>query len=160
MNATPIEEVPQEGINIRGWARIQLVNVRTGKIEGDSGWKPNIVTSSGKEDAIVGSIGGITNSSQVSHVQMGTQTTAPVSTQIAISGEFGTRLATDESFVSAGTLRATANFATNQNTQSTIGAVGLYGSSSGSSVLNVITVATSNKTTDQQANVTVEWRFT
>ena len=107
----------------------------------------------------MGSIGGITNSSQVTHCQMGTQTAAAVSTQVAISGEFGTRKATDESLVGAGTLQATVNFGTNENTQSTIGAVGLYGSSSGSSVLNVITVATSNKTTDQQANVTIQWQF-
>lgn len=149
----------KEEITIRGWGRIQLVNVKTGKVEGDSGWKPNLITESGFDDAIVGAIGGITNSSQVTHVQMGTQTAAPASTQVAISGEFGTRKATDESLVGNGTLRATANFATNENTQSTIGAVGLYGSASGSSCLNVITVATSNKTTDQQANVTVEWRF-
>ena len=51
-----------EGINVRGWARIQLVNAKSGKIEGDSGWKPNIFTESGFDDAIVGSIGGITNS--------------------------------------------------------------------------------------------------
>lgn len=146
-------------IQIRGFARVQLVNAKTGKIEGDSDWQKNVVTDSGFDDAIVGAIGGITNSSQVTHVQMGTQTAAAVSTQVAISGEFGARKATDESLVGNGTLRATANFATNENTQSTIGAVGLYGSSSGSSCLNVITVATSNKTTDQQANVTVEWRF-
>lgn len=152
-------KAPREEVRVRGFGRVQLVNDKTGKIEGDSGWQKNVITESGFDDAIVGAIGGITNSSQVTHVQMGTQTAAAVSTQVAISGEFGTRKATDESLVGAGTLQATANFATNENTQSTIGAVGLYGSSSGSSVLNVITVATSAKTTDQQANVTVQWQF-
>ena len=146
-------------IIVRGFARVQLVNDKTGKIEGDSGWNQNVVTESGFDDAIVSQIGAFGASSEVSHVQMGTQTAAALSTQIAISGEFGTRKGVTNSLVGAGTLRATANFATNENTQSTIGAVGLYGSSSGSSCLNVITVATSNKTTDQQANVSIEWQF-
>jgi len=149
-------------VKVRGFGRVQLLNVKTGKIEGDSGWKRNTVTESGFDDAIVGAIGKITASSQTTHVQMGTQTDAPASTQTTLSGEFGTRVAIASggtSLVGNGTLRTTVNFATDENTQSTIGAVGLYGSSSGSSCLNVITVATSNKTTDQQANVTVEWRF-
>ena len=152
-------EMQQDGITIRGFARVQLVIAKTGKVEGDSGWGRNIVTESGFDDAIVSQIGAFGASSEVSHVQMGTQTAAALSTQIAISGEFGTRVATNNTLVGDGTLRATANFATNENTQSTIGAVGLYGSSSGSSCLNVITVATSNKTTDQQANVTIQWEF-
>ena len=149
----------KEKISIRGFARVQLVNAETGKIEADSGWQRNTVTESGFDDAIVGAIGGIANSSQVTHIQMGTQTDAPASTQTTLSGEFGTRKAATMSLVGNGTLRGTANFATNENTQSTIGGVGFYGSSSGSSCLNAITVATSNKTTDQQANVTIEWRF-
>lgn len=156
---TQTQGITREEVTVRGFCRVQLMNVKTGKIEGDSGWKRNTITESGFDDAIVGAIGGITNSSQVTHVQMGTQTAAVNSTQTSISGEFGSRKATDESLVGAGTLQATANFATNENTQSTIGAVGLYGSASGSSCLNVITVATSNKTTDQQANVTIQWQF-
>jgi hypothetical protein len=149
----------KESIRVRGFGRLQLVNVKTGKIEEDSGWQKNAITESGFDDAIVGAIGGIANSSQVTHVQMGTQTDAPASTQTTLSGEFGTRKAATMSLVGNGTLRATANFATDENTQSTIGAIGLYGTSSGGSVLNAITVATSAKTTDQEANATVEWRF-
>lgn len=148
-----------DGITIRGFARMQFVNDKTGKVEYDTGWKRNVVTHSGFDDGIVGAIGGITASSQVTHIQMGTQTDAAASTQDTLSGEFGTRVATTPTLVGNGTLQATANFATNENTQSTIGAVGLYGSSSGSSCLNAILVSTSNKTTDQQANVTIQWRF-
>jgi len=149
----------RDEITVRGYGRIQLVNAKTGKIEGDSGWKQNAVTETGFDDAIVGAIGGIAASSQVTHMQLGTQTAAPSSTQTALSGEFGARQATTESLVGNGTLQATASWATNEATQSTIGAVGLYGSSSGSSAFNALTVATSAKTTDQTLNATVQWRF-
>lgn len=149
----------RDKLKIRGFGRVQFVNVKTGKVDWDSGWSENTITESGFDDAIVGVIGGLANSSQVTHLQMGTQTQAPASTQTTLTGEFGTRKAVTNSLVGNGTLRATVNFATDENTQSTIGAVGLYGTSTGGSVLNVLTVATSNKTTDQQANVTVEWRF-
>lgn len=150
----------EDQITVRGFGRVQLVNAKTGKIEGDSGWNRNIVTDSGFDDAIVGAIGGIAASSQVTHMHLGTQTDVPVSTQTTMSGEHpDARQVTDESLVGAGTLQATASWATNQATDSTIGAVGLYGSLSGSSILNVLTVATSNKTTDQTLNATVQWRF-
>ena len=149
----------REYVKVRGIGRVQLVDKETGKIEGDSGWTNNVITESGFDDAIVGAIGGIANSSQVTHMQLGTQTDTAASTQTSLSGEFGSRKATSESLVGNGTLQATANWGTNEATQSTIGAVGLYGSSSGSSCLNVILVSTSNKTTNQQLNATVQWRF-
>ncbi len=146
-------------ITIKGFGRVQLVDAKTGKIVGDSGWASNTITADGFQDYIVGSIGALSGSSNVTHMQLGTQTDAPSSSQTSLSGEFGARKAVTVSFVANGTLRATANWGTNEATQSTIGAVGLYGTSTGGSIGNVLTVATSNKTTDQQLNATVEWRF-
>lgn len=151
----------REMIKVRGFGRLQLVNVKTGKIEGDSGWRQNAITESGFDDFIVGAIGGIANSSQVTHMALGTQTDAPASTQTSLSGEgaWAGREAVTNSLVGNGTLRATASWATNEATGSNIGAVGLYGTSSGGSIGNALTVATSAKTTDQALNGTVEWRF-
>lgn len=149
----------KEGIKIKGFGRMQLVNKKTGKIECDSGWHQNTITESGFDDFIVGAMGGIANSSQVTHLQLGTQTTAANSTQTTLSGEFGTRKAASNSLQGNGTMRATANWGTNEATQSNIGAIGAYGTSSGGSICNVLTVSTSAKTTDQQLNCTVEFRF-
>jgi hypothetical protein len=148
-----------ERIKIKGFGRLQLVNKKTGKIEGDSGWAENVISESGFDDYIVGAMGGIAASSQVTHLQLGTQTAAGNSTQVALSGEFGTRQATTPTLVGYGTCQATANWGTNEGTESTIGAIGAYGTSSGGSVANILTVATSDKTTDQQLNCTVQFRF-
>jgi hypothetical protein len=149
----------KESISVKGFGRLQWVNVRTGKIDRDTGWGENAITESGFDDAIVGAIGGIAASSQITHLQLGTQTDAAASTQTALSGEFGARKAATNSLVGAGTLQATANWATNEGTESTFGAIGAYGSSSGSSALNVLVTSTSAKTTDQELNATVQWRF-
>ena len=149
----------KDGISVKGFGRVQLVNVRNGKIEADTGWQKNVITESGFDDAIVGAIGGIAASSQMTHLQIGTQTDAPASTQSTLSGEFGTRVAVTPTLVGAGTLQATANWTTAQNTQSDSGAIAAYGTSSGGSCLNALTFATSAKTTDQEMNATLQWQF-
>lgn len=147
-------------IRVRGYGRVQLCDAKTSAIEGDSGWGPNVITTTGSQDAIVGVIGAIAASSQVTHIQLATQTTETnASSQVVLVGEFTTREATTPTFTANGTLVATASWATNEATESNIGAIGLYGSSSGSSVMNVKTFATSLKTTDQTLNATMEWRF-
>ena len=93
-------------------------------------------------------------------MQIAAQTAAAVSTQTSMTGEHPeARQVATKTLVGNGTLQATASWATNLGTQSTIGAVGLYGSVSGSSILNVLLVSTSLKTTDQTLNATVQWRF-
>ena len=147
-------------VSVRGYGRVQLCNAKTGMIESDSGWGPNVITTTGSQDGIVGTIGGLAVSSQVTHIQLATQTTeTDASSQIVLVGEFTTREATTPTFTANGTLVATASWATNEATESNIGAIGLYGSTSGSSVMNVKTFATSLKTTDQTLNATMEWRF-
>ncbi len=147
------------GIRVRGFVRLQLVDHKTGKILKDTGFKENAITATGFQHGIVGALGGVTASSQITHVAIGTQTAAPSSAQTSLTGEFGGRKAVTNSFVANGTLRMTANYGTNEATQSVIGAVGVYGTSSGGSIMNAMTVATSQKTTDQQLNLTVEFRF-
>jgi hypothetical protein len=83
----------------------------------------------------------------------------PSSAQTSASGEFEARKSTSNSFVANGTLRMTAQFATNEATQSTLGGIAAYNTSSGGTAASVATFATSNKTTDQTLNVTYEWRF-
>jgi len=151
----------REKIKVKGFIRMQLVDDKTGKIVGDSGWNQNTITANGFEDYIVGPMGAIAGSKTVTHLALGTQTDAPTSTQTSLSGEgaWAARKAPTKTFVANGTLRCTANWATNEATASNIGAIGAYNTSSGGTIANAITVATSAKTTDQQLNATVEFRF-
>jgi hypothetical protein len=146
-----------DGIRIRGFVRTMMVNHRTGAVEIRE--VENAITANGFQAYLVGASGGIAGSKQITHVQLATQTTAPSSAQTSASGEFEARKSTSNSFVANGTLRMTAQFATNEATQSTLGGIAAYNTSSGGTAASVATFATSNKTTDQTLNVTYEWRF-
>lgn len=147
-----------EALHVGGFLRIQLVNVRTGKIEADRTVR-NAVTANGFQHYIVGAAGGIAGSKQVTHLQVATQTTAPSSSQTTASGEFEVRKGVANSFVANGTLQATAQFATNEANASVLGAIALYNTSSGGTAASIATFATSQKTTDQTLNTTYQWRF-
>lgn len=152
---------PKEGLKIKGFFRLELVDVR-GPHKGRrirSPWMKNVVTAEGLEDYIVGAVGGIAGSKQVTHLVVATQTTAPSSAQTSASGEFEARKTVDKSFVANGTLRMTCSYATNEATQSVLGALAVYNTSSGGSAASVATYSTSQKTTDQTLNVTYEYRF-
>lgn len=146
-----------ESIKIRGFVRTMLIDHKTGKVEINE--TENAVTANGFQHYLAGAVGGVAGSKQISHIQLATQTTAPSSSQTSASGEFEARKTTSNSFVANGTLRMTAQFATNEATQSTLGGVAAYNTSSGGTAASVATFATSNKTTDQTLNITYEWRF-
>lgn len=145
-------------IEIKGFVRLCLTNVRNGKQE-ITPWMENVITADGFEDYIVGTSGGVAGSKQITHAQLATQTDAPVSTQQTASGEFEARETTDNTFSSYGTLECTASWNTDEATQSTLGAVALYNTSSGGTAGSIATFSTSDKTTDQTLNVTYQWRF-
>lgn len=144
---------------IRGYARLQLVNHKTGKVEGDSGWKSNIVTQIGFQDYLTRLLGNLANSKQATALALGSQTDVAVSTQTSISGEFGGRKTSSNSVVASQTMRMTANWATDEATEDTLAAIGAYNTTSGGSAMNVLTFATSNKTTQQQLNATLDFAF-
>lgn len=146
-----------EGIKIRGFVRTMMIDHKTGKVEINE--VENAITANGFQNYLVGAVGGVAGSKQITHIQLATQTTAPSSAQTSASGEFEARKTTSNSFVANGTLRMTAQFATNEATQSTLGGVAAYNTSSGGTAASVATFATSNKTTDQTLNITYEWRF-
>lgn len=144
-------------LKVRGFVRTMMINHRTGAVEINE--VENAITANGFQHYLAGAVGGIAGSKQITHLQLATQTAAPSSSQTSASGEFEARKTTNNSFVANGTLRMTAQFATNEATQSTLGAVAAYNTSSGGTAASVATFATSNKTTDQTLNITYEWRF-
>ena len=152
---------PADTIKLKGFVRMELVDVR-GPHKGRrqiTGWMPNVVTAEGLQNYIVGPVGGIAGSKQITHLVVATQTTAPSSSQTSASGEFEARKSTTNSFVANGTLRMVCSYATNEATQSTLGALAVYNQSSGGSAASIATFSTSNKTTDQTLNITYEYRF-
>jgi hypothetical protein len=152
------EEATGRSVQVSGFYRLMMRNVRTGK-KVYTPWRKNVITADGFQSYIVQSIGSGLTGKLVSHMQLATQTAAPTSSQTSATGEFEARKAVTNSFVANGTLRATASWNTNEATQSAVGAVALYNTSSAGTAGSIATFTASTKTTDQTLNVTYEWRF-
>ena len=148
----------KDTVKVKGYMRLCLKNIRDGKEE-LTPWIPNAITADGFQNYICGTAGAVAGSKTVGFLQVATQTTAPASSQNTASGEFEARKATTNTFAANGTLQATASWATNEATQSNIGAVAIYNTSSGGTAGSIATFATSAKTTDQTLSVTYQWRF-
>lgn len=144
-----------EKMKVKGFARLQLVNSRTGEIQGDSGFVRNTVVNLGFQDFIVGSVGGVAGSKQVSHMAIGTGT-APGAADTSLSGETGSRYTTSNSAVSSKTLQCTTQFAgSDMGGTCTIQNVALANTSSGGTVLCGTTYATSQWASNQNVNATL-----
>lgn len=144
-------------LNVKGFLRMQVVE--DGKIVGDSGWHRNTVVNLGFADYIVGSIGAIAGSKQVSHMAIGTGT-APGVADTSLAGETGERVTTSNSAVSSKTLQCTAQFAgSDMGSTCTIQNVALANTSSGGTVLAGTTYATSQWASNQNVNATYQLRF-
>lgn len=145
-------------MKVKGFARMQLVDDR-GRILGDSGWRQNTVVNLGFQDYIVGALGGIGGSKQVSHMAIGTGT-APGASDTALAGETGERVTTSNSAVSSKTLQCTAQFAgSDMGGTCTIQNVALANTSSGGTILCGTTYATSQWASNQNVNATYQLRF-
>lgn len=147
-----------EKMTIRGFGRVQLVNTKTGKIEGDSGWCQNTITQVGFQNYLSRLLGAIAGSVQATVLALGTQTAAPSSTQTSLTGEQTPRKTATNSVVSSQTMRMTANWATDE-VNTSVASIGAYNTTSSGSIMNVLTFASTLKTTDQQLNASLELRF-
>lgn len=150
----------EKTIKVRGFLHIELRDVRgpfAGRVVRRT--VKNAITAKGFEQYIVGSVGAVAGSKQISYLQLATQTTAPSSAQTSASGEFEARKTSTNTFAANGTLQMVASWATNEATQSTLGGIAAYNTSSSGTAASVATFSTSNKTTDQTFSVTYQWRF-
>ena len=137
-------EIAEEKVPVRGFIRMQLVDAKNGKPTSKVGpWFENTVVNLGFQDYIVGSIGGVAGSKQVTHMAIGTGT-APATDATSLDGETGVRVTTSNSAVSSKTLQCTCQFAgSDMGSTVTIQNVGLANISSGGTVLCGTTFATS-----------------
>lgn len=153
----------KQRITVEGFTRIQLKNARSGAVEADSGWKKNVVTSDGFQNYIVGTTGAIAGSKTVTHLALGTQTNAPVSTQSTASGEgaWAARKSVTPTFSADGTMQATASWDTDEATQSNVGCIAMHDTSTvnARTAACIATFASSAKTTDQTLSATYQLRF-
>lgn len=149
-----------EGLRVRGFVKLRLINARTRRVEYESGWMKNLVTTEGFTNFIIGSIGAIAGAKQWTHMALSTQSTSPTVGQTSMTGEFGGRKATTNTFESPSYLQAVAQWGTSEANGSLINAVGMYGDSAGGNISCISIVASpQTKTSSQILEVTYQWRF-
>lgn len=141
-------------IHIKGFCRYALRNVDTQE-EYVSDWYENAITSRGFQTGIIGCIGGIANSSQVTGIAVGHVTHANSGANSYLSGlsEFDSSrrgvAACTPGFSTYGTLSASASWESNLAT-GTINAFGMVGYTTATAPLySIATVASSDKATNQ-----------
>jgi len=149
-----------EGIKIRGFYRVQLVNP-DGSVAGDSGEKENLITNAGFRYYLAYLLGAIAGSIQVSYMALGSGGT-PNATDTTLGGEVVRRAAvtaassgsTSVQFIA--TFDSTSSFVT--NTQN-ISNIGLVNSSNAGTLFSGNTFASSSCATNQTVNCTYRVTF-
>jgi spore maturation protein SpmA len=150
----------KEGIKVRGFFKLQLVNHETGKVEGEFEG-PNTVTNFGLDNACAGASIGAAGSCQALSACLATQSTAVNATQISLVGVENAVIDLTPSTVVTGTARNTCSFAGSDNSATlTIGSVGLHSNTnSATDMIAGQTFTTSQMATNQDLNMTYELQF-
>jgi len=148
-----------EMMKVKGFVRTQIVDIKTGKVVGDSGFVENTVVNLGFQDYIVGALGAVAGSKQVTHMAIGTGT-APGVTDTSLAGETGVRVTTTNTAVASKTLQCTAQFVgSDMGSTCTIQNVALANTSASGSILAGTTYTTSQWASNQNVNATYQLRF-
>jgi hypothetical protein len=147
-----------ECVGVRGFFRLNIVDKKTKKIVGDSGWVRNQITNYGLNSCIVALPLKCANSLQATGMMLGSGTN-PASNATALDASntdyWGSFL--QSTVISSLTARATCSF------DGTLGAatlanIGIYAASTGTLIAGK-TFASSAITTDQDINATYELRY-
>lgn len=145
-------------IVIKGFTRLQIVDKKTRKIVGDSGWMQNQITNYGLNSCVVATPIKAAGSIQATGMLLGSGTN-PASDATALDGSltayWGSFL--QSTVISSLTARVTRSF------DGTLGAVtlaniGIFGNSTGSLIAGK-TFASSALSTDQDVNCSYELRY-
>lgn len=153
-----------EQVGVKGFFRVGIRNA-DGSIAGMTPFIPNVITTAGFRDFIVGSVGssvGGATEKKISHMAFGGTTMtgagAPTSSMTALSSEL-TRLSAAQTFSGNGTLEATAVWTTGAGNTGDVGSVALFGTSAGGSCACLASFASSAKASDQTLTITYQLRF-
>jgi len=153
-----------DGIALRGFAKINLVNADTGAVEYESPWYPNAITNTGMT-IICQALGhtGASSASFASYMDVATQSTAVNVTQTEALGPFGQRQTVNRTTGTSGNSfinSFTASWNSTQATASNLGALAMYGTDTGNSAYSIVLLTqTVSKSNTQTMNATYEWRF-
>lgn len=149
--------VKKRQIAVKGFARLQIVDTKTKKIVGDSGWFENQVTNYGLNSCIVAAPIGAA-SVQAAGLRLGSGAT-PAASDVALADSHSAYYSAfaQSSVIDSLTARMTQSF------NGTLGAVtianiGVFANSSGS-LLAGKTFASSALATTQSVNCSYEWRY-
>lgn len=149
----------KKGIRVRGFLRGQLVDPKTGKIHGDTGWVQNKMTNAGLTQLAL-LIAGDAAGYAVGYMQAGTQTDAINMSQSDVSGGVHSFVAPSTSTSGTCTATFTVDFGSASLSAScNVGVVGLFKTDSAGSMIAAQTFATSQWNTNQDFNVTYQLRF-
>jgi hypothetical protein len=146
-------------LTVRGFIHAQIVDPKTGKIEGDTGWVENKLTNAGLT-VLADLIGGGANSYAVGYAAAGTQTDPVNMTQTAVIGSVNSYRAIATATSGTCTQQFTVDFGSaSLSAVCNVGAVGLHKTNSAGSMVAMQTFATSQWNTNQDFNVTYQLRF-
>lgn len=145
---------------VRGFLRGQLVDSKTGKVMGDSGWVQNKLTNDGLTNLAL-LVGSQANSYVVGYAQLGTQTASVNATQTDVIGGVNSFRSVALSTSGTCTLTATASFSSTalNSVSCVVGAAGLFKTNTAGSLFAMQTFTTSNWATNQDFNLTYQVRF-
>lgn len=149
-----------DAVGVKGSFRLQIVE--GDKIVGDSGWTHNQIGNEGFRNFLVRALGGITGSSQVTHMALGSGGLINA-TDTALGGEVVKRAAvtaatssTSKAVLFTATFDSANSFVT--NTQN-ISNIGLFATSSGGTIFAGNTFASSSCATNQSVNASYQITF-
>ncbi len=145
----------ESGIRIRGFSRVQIVDP-DGTIAGDSDWKENTVTNSGKRYYLAAMLGKYAGSSGIAYAALGTGTAANA-THTTQDGELAEGVRDALSAASSGStaVRFTGTFASDDNFATAtrnISNIGLWATDTGGSLFSGAAYASSSCATNQAVN--------
>jgi len=145
-------------VAVKGFTRLQIVDKKTRKIVGDTGWGENQITNYGLESCIVGLPFAAAGSIQAAGMMLGSGTNpASDATQLPLSNTDYYSAFAYSSVIDSLTARASVSFDGTLGA-ATIANVGVFAASSGT-ILAGKTFASSALTTDQDVNCTYEIRY-
>lgn len=144
-------------LKIKGFLRGQIVDKKSKKICGDTGWIENRATNDGLinyANAVLG-----TDSLYLRYGALGTQTDAVNQTQTDLLGRFNSFQALDTSSSGVCTATFTCSFEGTNGAGVDVGAAGLFQTNSAGSMYHAQTFASSSMSTNQDFNLTYQVRF-
>ena len=146
-----------DGVTIKGFTRLQILDKKTRKVVGDSGWHQNVITDYGLNSCIAACPIGAA-SVQAKAMMLGSGS-VPASTTASLPNSLTSYYSSfaQSSIIASSTARMTVSFDGTRGAV-TLSNIGIYATSNGSLIAGN-SFASSALATDQDVNCTYEFRY-